>query len=157
MRYVVLSALALIFVGIPARASERLIRHFDHDHGLPASEVSSFDQDRQGFLWLGTSGGLVRWDGREMRRVLSEALTGRDIHVAAHDGGVLAAGSLGIYDLPDGGTPRQLTDAHGAPITRVWAVRVDARGRFWVLTQAAVYLFADGNPAPTRPLPAALE
>ena len=31
--------------------------------GLPNSSVSSIVQDSRGFLWMGTQGGLVRYDG----------------------------------------------------------------------------------------------
>lgn len=33
--------------------------------GLPNNSISALVQDRKGFLWIGTQGGLVRWDGYE--------------------------------------------------------------------------------------------
>ncbi len=33
------------------------------DNGLPQSSVTAIVQTRDGYLWLGTSGGLVRFDG----------------------------------------------------------------------------------------------
>lgn len=38
-------------------------RHIDSIDGLNLSEVNDIIQDRQGYLWLGTSAGLVRFDG----------------------------------------------------------------------------------------------
>lgn len=37
--------------------------HFSVRHGLRGSEVASVLQDQDGFIWLGTSGGLSRYDG----------------------------------------------------------------------------------------------
>lgn len=37
------------------------------DSGLPQNEVTSIIQDKQGFLWFGTRGGLARYDGHNMR------------------------------------------------------------------------------------------
>ena len=37
------------------------------DDGLPQSSVTSIAQTRDGYLWLGTFGGLVRFDGSKFR------------------------------------------------------------------------------------------
>lgn len=50
----------------PASAVQRLIRTFDSDDGLPVSFVKQLAQDSDGFLWVGTSGGLARYDGEEL-------------------------------------------------------------------------------------------
>ena len=65
-KYVVF-ALALLLAQGSADASERLTRRF-----LPEAHVQALAQDDAGFLWLGTSSGVVRYDGREMRRVFPE-------------------------------------------------------------------------------------
>lgn len=38
------------------------IEHFSTKDGLPSNMVSSIIADQQGFLWLATQGGIVRWD-----------------------------------------------------------------------------------------------
>src|ERR1700685_1987943 len=47
---------------------QRSLEHFGHqawrtDSGLPQNTVHSILQTRDGYLWLGTDGGLVRFDG----------------------------------------------------------------------------------------------
>ena len=67
--------LAIIFVGLLAstlhsqdffagnqRPRFNLVSRID---GLPNNSVSSIVQDTRGFIWMGTQGGLVRYDGRE--------------------------------------------------------------------------------------------
>ena len=50
----------------PARAQEVSFEHITVEDGLPANVVFSLLQDRYGFIWLGTSNGLVRYDGVNM-------------------------------------------------------------------------------------------
>ena len=61
----------LLMLGIlavcPTQARDRLVRHFDQLAGLPVASVGALAQDTNGFLWIGPNGGLVRWDGRELR------------------------------------------------------------------------------------------
>ncbi len=41
------------------------IERYDANNGLPQNEITDVVQDESGFVWLGTQGGLVRWDGRD--------------------------------------------------------------------------------------------
>jgi ligand-binding sensor domain-containing protein len=64
--------LLLIFMtGIPAvlqaQQEDYSIEYLTIDAGLPQNEVTSIIQDRKGFLWFGTRGGLARYDGHKMR------------------------------------------------------------------------------------------
>src|SRR5271165_587698 len=40
-----------------------LIRSWQTEEGLPQNSVTALVQTRDGYLWLGTYGGLVRFDG----------------------------------------------------------------------------------------------
>ncbi|MFD2574344.1 two-component regulator propeller domain-containing protein [Spirosoma soli] len=55
--------------GIPASAQDRPVefefRHLQEKDGLSFNTVSSFLQDRDGFLWIGTFDGLNRYDGND--------------------------------------------------------------------------------------------
>ena len=77
--------------------------YFDHigrDNGLPHDIVMDLAQDRDGFLWIATQGGLARWDGYRLR-------------VFSHVEG--DAGSL-----PDSTVMRLLVDEDG----RLWAATI---------------------------------
>lgn len=50
-----------------AQAPEYAIEHLTIDQGLPQNEVTSIIQDRKGFIWFGTRGGLARYDGSSMK------------------------------------------------------------------------------------------
>jgi ligand-binding sensor domain-containing protein/signal transduction histidine kinase len=42
-------------------------QHYNDQHGLPNSGTTGLIQDGDGFLWIGTQDGLVRWDGYRFR------------------------------------------------------------------------------------------
>lgn len=47
----------------PLPSSEFVVTHWDMDKGLPQSSVNDILQTKDGYLWLATFGGLVRFDG----------------------------------------------------------------------------------------------
>ena len=52
--------------------------------GLPSDSVTAIIQTRDGFLWIGTSAGLVRFDGVKFTKVsLTNSATGSPIGITA--------------------------------------------------------------------------
>lgn len=44
------------------------VDHINYSHGLSSSNITTINQDRFGFIWLGTThGGLYKWDGIELK------------------------------------------------------------------------------------------
>lgn len=71
--------LALLFVlGLPSIfsldsfAQQLEYKVYDSSNGLPNSNVWCIDQDQKGFLWLGTSNGLYRFDGKNYKEFGTE-------------------------------------------------------------------------------------
>ena len=58
-----LALLGLLLLARPARAQQVFLRQFGPTEGLRAPFIYALAQDRQGYLWLGTGDGLVRYDG----------------------------------------------------------------------------------------------
>jgi sugar lactone lactonase YvrE len=50
---------------LPAPPASYVYLHLDQENGLASNHVLAVLQDRQGYLWLGTSNGLQRYDGRQ--------------------------------------------------------------------------------------------
>src|SRR5688572_9021588 len=76
-----LHALILVIVLLGATnssARQRVERLFDQTSGLSVSAVFSLAQDAEGFIWIGTAGGLVRYDGDQMRPWAKEVIN-RDV------------------------------------------------------------------------------
>lgn len=43
--------------------SDTIFKHFTTENGLPHGVVTAIVEDQFGFIWVGTQGGLARWDG----------------------------------------------------------------------------------------------
>src|SRR5215470_1065402 len=55
-------------VAVAADAPPLILEHLTTAEGLPQATVMTTLQDSQGFVWLGTEDGLVRYDGHELYR-----------------------------------------------------------------------------------------
>ncbi len=58
-----LALLSLLLLARPAGAQQAYLRQFGPTEGFQPTFVYALAQDRQGYLWLGTGEGLVRYDG----------------------------------------------------------------------------------------------
>jgi ligand-binding sensor domain-containing protein len=56
-----------IYFGLAAAPPNYVIRTWQVENGLPQNKVTAVTQTRDGYLWLGTYGGLARFDGVQFR------------------------------------------------------------------------------------------
>lgn len=124
---------------LAAQAEAFHIDRFTVDDGLAQNQVSSVVQDRAGFIWVGTSRGLQRYDGysfvrysalqRDAPRELDESI--RQLHLDA-------LGALWIE------TPRALFrfDPASRTLTRL---TLSADGRAWAPDSAGRVWIMDGK------------
>jgi diguanylate cyclase (GGDEF)-like protein len=104
---------------------------------VPAHLCSALAQDGQGFLWIGTQGGLVRFDGYRFRTWTSDPAKPATIGgsyvralLAARDGTIwigFFSGGLSSLDPATGRITRYAAD-------RVEGLAEDAKGRIWIAT-----------------------
>ncbi|WP_338845069.1 two-component regulator propeller domain-containing protein [Massilia sp. W12] len=66
--------------------ADRVFQHLTAEEGLHYPIITALAQDPIGFLWLGTQGGLARWDGYRMRVYQADE----------HDPGSLADGFIQV-------------------------------------------------------------
>ena len=141
----VLWSLTVMATGRAAEAPPLVLEHLTPSEGLPQGTVYDSLQDSQGFVWLATEDGLIRYDGLELyryaySRTAGEGLPGNFIREIVED----AHHDLWIA-IKDAGLTRwnRATDSFtrfrhdpkdpgslASDVTR--AVLVDARGRVWV-------------------------
>jgi ligand-binding sensor domain-containing protein/signal transduction histidine kinase len=108
------------------------------ENGLPQNTVQALAQTRDGFVWLGTEVGLVRFDGNGFQvfdRNSSPALPGNDIRclLADPDGALWIGTSEGLARWKDGAMTA-FTVREGLPGNGVRALAEDLDGALWVWT-----------------------
>lgn len=93
--------LLLVFYSFVAAAQQYSFIQYSLKEGLPQSQVRSIYQDKRGFVWVGTLGGISRFDGRNfLSYSRREGLLNNQINsiIELSDGRILA-GSSGSVSL----------------------------------------------------------
>lgn len=108
------------------------------ENGLPQNSVHSILQTRDGFVWLATEGGLVRFDGVRFvvyDRQNTPQLKSNNIRALAEDRhGALWIASAGGLTRFANATWTAFTVPDGLPSDNVWSVEVDGEGKVWAAT-----------------------
>ncbi|MCO6510604.1 MAG: hypothetical protein J5I65_07400 [Aridibacter famidurans] len=136
--------------------SKFLITKWTTEHGLPQNTVTAMTQTRDGYIWLGTFGGLVRFDGVTFTvfdpantpgftspRVLCLFEDSKNrLWIGTESGDVFVISREGIKKL---GSPLELK--RGV----VWGIDEDSGGNLLIASTTGLELFRlDGND-PERP------
>jgi ligand-binding sensor domain-containing protein/signal transduction histidine kinase len=128
----------------------RSLDHYGHqiwrtDSGLPQNTVHSILQTRDGYLWLGTDGGLVRFDGIDFLTFDAEntpQLPSDTVYDLLEDasGTLWISTAAGLLSYRNGAFVAY-TMAQGLPAATVWFSYQDQRHRIWAVTPAGPAFF----------------
>lgn len=72
-------SLSFFLVSLTGVAKEYMFRHIEADEGLSNSQINTIFQDSRGYMWFGTSSGLNRYDGYQMKVYRSSADDARSL------------------------------------------------------------------------------
>ncbi len=121
-------------------------RLFDATNGLPTSDANCILGTRDGYLWIGGYGGLIRYDGRTFERQdASDGLTsGRALFedsrgrlwVGTNDNGVV---------VKDGGEYRHYTYQDGLPSSSIRSFAEDGDGIIYIASTAGIVYTGDNG------------
>jgi signal transduction histidine kinase/ligand-binding sensor domain-containing protein len=107
------------------------------DEGLPQNSVTAIAQAPEGFLWIGTFGGLARFDGTSFRLIERADSLGRHIDrilslaVSADSAVWIGTEEGGLLRYYHGGFERFTRD-NGLPDNSILSLHVDRQGTLWV-------------------------
>jgi signal transduction histidine kinase/ligand-binding sensor domain-containing protein len=118
------------------------------ENGLPQNTVQALAQSPDGFIWLGTEVGLVRFDGNGFQvfdKNTRPALPGNDIRclLAAKDGSLWIGTSEGLAQWKDG-TTSSFTTSNGLPGNIIRGLAIADDGALWAYTDAGLARLSGG-------------
>lgn len=133
------------------------------ENGLPQNTIQAMAQSQDGFLWLGTEVGLVRFDGYGFAvfdRNSNPALPGNDVRclLASGDGALWIGTSEGLARWKNGAT-KTFTSQNGLPGNDIQALGVNSDGTVWISTSQGDadirgdQVTAPGTAASSKPYP----
>ncbi len=105
-------------------------RVFDSSSGLRVAYCTNIRQDATGFLWIGSPGGVFRYDGQSFHLVLPE--DGVPIGGSTAEPMVLRAETGSLFSTK-GDTATPLPGPDGRPLTGVRAAIVGSDGALWAV------------------------
>jgi ligand-binding sensor domain-containing protein/AraC-like DNA-binding protein len=125
----------------PARGlNEYLLRSWSVESGLPQNTIHALVESHEGYLWLGTSAGLVRYDGVRFKvftrwntpalkndKILSLYEDKNSVLWIGTDGGGLCSVNSGAW--------RRYTTQDGLSDNHVRAITGDWKGYLWLATE----------------------
>ncbi len=121
-------------------------RTWQMQDGLPEQTVQAFAQTRDRYLWIGTTGGLLRFDGAKLvlfDRDNTPAFTDNNVFsltVTIDDSLWIATEGGGLIRYKDG-TFRSFSDKDGLLNDFVRAVYQDSKGKIWIGTDDGLFQF----------------
>ncbi len=152
------AALVMLLVALSchaARAQERwsalsdpVFRRYTQDDGLPNPVCTAMAEDSDGFLWVGTEGGLTRWDGYRFHTYQPDARVPGTLHdnwiTVLHTDpsgrlwvGTSAAG-LARYDRTHDNFVTYPTGPGGLSSVSITSIADDGSGKLWIATDDAL-------------------
>jgi len=136
----------------PSFSSVVMNRHLKVEDGLIQSQVNAVLESSDGYLWLGTFGGVSRWDGTRFENFqLSSGLCGLDVrafHEAADGSILIATSDNGICRYQDGEFTTVSTE-QGLPSISTRGFILGDDGRLFVATGDGLFVFTDESLDPS--------
>jgi ligand-binding sensor domain-containing protein len=113
--------------------------------GLPQNTITAITQTQDGYLWIGSFGGLARFDGARFvvfDKSTNPALRNSGVHALLPDrnGGLWVGTNGGGLTLLKDGTARTFSMAEGLGADVVRSLFQDSQGRVWAGTNGGLSL-----------------
>lgn len=133
----------------PKRLTQYMLDHWQVKEGLPQNSVNAIVQTRDGYVWLGTYEGLVRFNGNSFtlfdRGNTPELRSNRITSLCEDTRGRLWIGSYGggvaVFDAGEFRIPVHDTTL-GSYVT-IASMTADPFGRVWIISEKGVFSLRD--------------
>ncbi len=125
---------------------------YDNTNGLPTSEANDIVETKEGFIWIGSYSGLIRYDGNTFERIGSTSGVASVVclYVDSSDRLWVGTNDSGVAVLEDGEF-RIINKKDGLTSSSVRAIAEDSIGNIFVATTEGVTLISqDGRIVPVH-------
>jgi ligand-binding sensor domain-containing protein len=141
--------LALLWIPQPAspQASRAYtVDRWNVDQGLPNNDITTLVQSRDGYLWVGTWAGAVRFDGVRFTPIAADVPNDHmRVLYEDRDGAMwIGVSGFGLVKWRPSGF-ESYSPANGLPGRDVRTIAQDGAGRVWVGTESGLAVIADGR------------
>ncbi|MDA8021121.1 MAG: response regulator [Thermoanaerobaculia bacterium] len=149
----ILLAAVLVLPGLGSAQVNPRFQTLWLEDGLPDKTVRAIAQDSQGFIWLGTSYGLARYDGQKMKIFVADAANPNALS-NDHISDLYLDHQGRLWIATRGGLHRYVPETQGFQVARhdsekadslssdvVFAVSEDGDGRLWIGTDRGLDRF----------------
>ena len=113
------------------------IESWRQPQGLPQNSIITIHQSRDGYIWVGTKGGLARFDGLQFTTFEKRSVSETEVWDVgeSRDGSLwIATYGAGVQHLKDGVLLPGYTKAEGLPSDFIMSVCEDTSGALWAGT-----------------------
>lgn len=121
-------------------------RQFTVSDGLSSNRLYKLAEDREGYLWIGSVDGLLRYDGRQFRTWrTADGLPSNEVYAVAVDrqdriwAGTMQG--LALLDADRRIIQPESADSYPELRTVIYALHAAADGSIWVSTETALFRF----------------
>jgi ligand-binding sensor domain-containing protein len=132
----------------PAWPSQYGIDFWREGEGLTQSRIRSILQTRDGYLWLATDNGLVRFNGTSFTAftIQTDSLEDNEVRALIEDNeGGLWIGTVGGLTLFKDGRFKTFRVSDGLPSDMISKLEKDLEGNIWMATAGGVIRFSQGR------------
>lgn len=137
--------LAAVFLCLPIFGQQIISTPMPFLDRLSSNEIMALHQDKQGFIWIGTPNGVVRYDGYDTQEFKNNykspnLLVDNDILCFTDDDQWLWVGTGKGISLIDKTTYQSIPfPDHRVADTRIKDLRTDRKGSIWIVTDNALH------------------
>ncbi len=127
-------------------SQEKILKQFNQDYGFPSSHVYDGLQDRQGYIWLCTEKGVVKFDGKDSKLFTTEqGLSNNDIW------GLFLDSSDRIWLYTFGNKIQYIRNdsvhvlSPNKDFNKIYDIKEDDQNQIWINVLREQYVFRDNK------------